>query len=82
MNKTKKKQLERFVRNTNIIKYTIGLFPLSFYTIGFLGKLTREIFNLYTNVSIYPERIKEGIDRINQLKKGLGLLWAPNKLEV
>ena len=82
MNRLKKKQLERFVITTNILKYTIGLIPMLFFTVGFLGKLIKEVGGLYMNVSLYPERIKESIDKINQLKKGLSLLWAPNKLEV
>lgn len=79
----KRKKLENFVKNTNYLKYTIGL-PLLIYNSMkyFILPLMVSYIALYVNITLHAENIKQTIDVINQFKKGLVLLWQPNELEV
>lgn len=79
---SKRKELENFVKLTNAVKFTLGLPILLFVSCAFLRKLSVEYIKLYINITVHPNEIRKNVERINQLKAGLKLLWQPNQLEV
>jgi len=81
MNRQKQLQLENLVKNTNLIKYTIGLPLLIGVSIVFLVKIIKTLTSLYIDISLHPENIKRNLDYLNGLKKGLTVLWSLNKIE-
>ena len=82
MNNTEYKKLEHFVKVSNIIKYTLGLPLLVFNTLRFYKRLMGAYLRLYMNIVVDPDNIKNELDYIGRLKKGLHLLWKPNKLKI
>ena len=82
MNNKKHKKLEHFVKVSNIIKYTLGLPLLIFNSLRFYNRLIIAYIGLYIAISIEPTNIKQDLEYIERLKKGLTLLWKPNRLEV
>lgn len=82
MNNKKYKKLEHFVKVSNIIKYTLGLPLLTFNTLKFYKRLFGAYVKLYIAIAIEPNNIKEELVYIEQLRKGLKILWKPNRLEV
>jgi len=82
MKKAKRKKLNRIIGMTNVVKYTIGLPLLIFYTIRFLIKLATTSTLVYINISLYPEKLRENFNSLGRLKTGLKLLWSLNRLNV
>ena len=81
MNKLTRIQLANLTKTTNIIKYTLGLPLLSGVSFIFIFRIIGTLILLYINISLYPENIKENLEYLDRLKKGLNLLWAPNKIK-
>ena len=81
LDRLEKLKLKKITLITNIIKYTLGLPLLLFWSFIFLFKIIKQLISIYISVSLYPETFKEKMDYYKQLTKGLTQLWSPNRLE-
>ena len=80
MTKKERQGLKRLVHITNIVKYTLGLPLLIIVTCVFIYKIIKETLKLFIDITLRPENIKSDIQRVSELKEGLNILWATNKL--
>jgi hypothetical protein len=82
MNNAEYKRLEKFVATSNIIKYSLGLPLLVFNSLRFYKRLLGTYARLYAAIVTEPEKIKDELEYVGRLKKGLKILWEPNKLRI
>lgn len=80
ISKIERIKLKRLIYITNIVKFTIGLPLLIIVAFRFLYNICRETAKLFIDITLQPENIKQDIERITELREGLAVLWATNKL--
>lgn len=82
MDKVSAQRLKRLVLVCNFVKYTLGLPLLILATFSFVRNLVVVYWRLYLSVVLDPQATRDVLLRVDELQKGLHILWSPNKVEL
>lgn len=80
MRREKKSAIKRLICVTNLVKFTLGLPLLILVTLLFFCKISKQLFKLLIDITLYPANIRDDLRNLLILLTDMITLWSTNKL--